>query len=539
MTEITRINLENEMDLILAHKQSMKLAELAGLSLSAQTIFATAVSELLRSAISNGNDTILLLLVSDKKERQKFITALVQDKRANYAILKDDGYNYAKKLVPGITATSNDKGTTTEISYRLPNATRIDDVMVEKWQIQLNSDPAISPYEEIKRKNRQLVEMAEKLSASEQQYKTLTNSLPIIIFSLDNDNKIIYANDWLGEYTGKTIEELNEDGWSSVVHPEDLDDINTNFGGTAGRSKLAKTQARRLKLAGTEEHRWHTGMSIPIIDDKEQVQYRNVYMVDIHAQKMIEEALNDNKQLRELSSQLEEKLDLLDRSNQKLEQFAYIASHDLQEPLRKISFYCDVLNTKYAQAIPPEASVFFNNLITASQRMKILVQDILAYSTVRKDVFTQVDLNELAREILQDLEISINEKQAQVTMSNLPIVEASPGQLKQLFENIISNALKFSKPGEKPFITIEADVKDSKVFLSFTDNGIGFEEKYGNKIFDLFQRLHPRESYSGTGIGLAICKKIAEMHNGTITVKSQPGIGTSFLIVLPVTQAQK
>lgn len=533
MNEIAKVGLENEMDLILAHKQTMRLAELTGLPLSAQTILATAVSEVARTALGIENEANLTLYVSDKRDKLKYLTAVLEDKRTGYSASNDEGYKYAKKLIHHINTAVNNGTNRIELHYRLPVGLRIDDFSVEKWRINLNSDPAISPYEEIKRKNRQLIEMAERLRESEQQYKLLTDSLPIMIFTMTNDGHLIYMNKWLQDYTGQTKEQINHSKWRNIVHPDDFDEIWRNWDANVGASHAKMTPERRLKNAVTGEYRWHTGVSIAIKKEDGTVKHWNSFMVDIHAQKMVEATLKDNRQLQEIRTELEEKVVLLNQSNQQLEQFAYITSHDLQEPLRKISFYSDYLSRKYEHHIPAEGLVFFNNLINSTARMKALIQDVLAYSTVRKDEFVLLDLNYIAREAVQDLEISIQEKNATITLGKLPFIQGNARQLKQLFENILSNSLKFSKTDQAPIVSISATETNEAVQLSFTDNGIGFEQKYINKLFDIFQRLHGREKYAGTGIGLAICKKIVNLHGGEITASSNPGNGATFVVILP------
>ncbi len=536
MNEITKVILDNEMDLILAHKQSMKLAELAGLSLGAQTTFATAVSEVSRNAIGTGNAACITLHVSDKKEKLKFITAVLEDKRKDFSEAKDEGYKYAKRLVQNISATTDGGTNRIEMHYRLPMHFRVDDILVEKWRTILNTDPDISPYEEIKRKNLQLIEMADRLRNSEQQYRTLTDSLPIMIFSMTTEGIITYANQWLFEYSGETVEEINNNKWKNIVHPDDFGTAWDNMAAAVVKPVGVITPESRLKHAATGEYRWHTGVMIAMKDDAGVVNSWNTFMVDIHAQKLIEDTLKDNRQLKEIHAELEEKIDLLNKSNHQLEQFAYVASHDLQEPLRKISFYSDFLNKKYGPAMPEEATFFFNNLINSTERMKALIQDVLAYSTVRKDVVGPVSLDDVLSETLQDLEISIKEKKAEIEINELPVIDGNARQLKQLFENLVSNSLKFSRPGIIPVISISATVTEDNVMLSFKDNGIGFEDQYISRMFDLFQRLHTRDKYAGTGIGLAICKKIADLHNGSISANGVPNGGATFQVTLPLYQ---
>ena len=240
----------------------------------------------------------------------------------------------------------------------------------------------------------------------------------------------------------------------------------------------------------------------------------------------------------------------LQRSNTELQQYAYIASHDLQEPLRKILTFSRIVTERYLDQMP-EAASYMNRVIAASERMRRLINDLLNYSRLTEVLqFKRTDLNEVLRETLSDLELTIKEKDASFTIDNLPAAEVVQLQLKQVFQNIISNALKFSRPGKPPQIKIQSELVDEKSFtspptaagkyfrLTISDNGIGFEEQYLDKIFTLFQRLHGKDEYSGTGIGLAIVKKIVDKHNGILTARSGEGEGASFIMVLPLKQSQ-
>jgi len=535
MNEITTIALENEMDLILAHKQSLRLAELTGLSLPAQTTFATAVSEISRYAFGENNEAYIKLCVSEKRDKIRYVTAVLEDKRPGYETHLDEGYAYARRLVTSIRYSHSEGLNRIELHYRLPQTARIDDLLVEQWRIQLNTDPAVSPYEEIKRKNRHLAELAGRLRDSEEQYKILTDSLPIMIFTLDKEwQRVLYANQWLMDYTGKPADEIGRDSWREIIHPDDMETLAAAAPENTDQPQRMITVECRIRYHDSGAYRWHTGVASPILDKNGALLCWNTFMVDIHAQKMVEQTLKDNRQLKEIRAELEEKITLLDRSNQQLEQFANITSHDLQEPLRKISFYSDYLRTRFGDQLPAEATGFFDKLINATDRMKMLIQDILAYSTVSPAEFVRVDLDQLAAESLSDLEITIRESGAQIALKPLPVIEGNRRQLRQLFDNLLSNAIKFSHSHQHPEITVSALTAGNEVQLIFSDNGIGFEEQYVDKMFELFQRLHTRDKYSGTGIGLAICKKIAELHKGKITASGAPGTGATFTVTLPL-----
>ena len=255
----------------------------------------------------------------------------------------------------------------------------------------------------------------------------------------------------------------------------------------------------------------------------------------------------------------------LARSNAELEQFAFVASHDLQEPLRKIQAFGDRLKTRCDAVDLGDGRTYLDRMQNAAARMRTLIDDLLTFSRVisRTQPFAEVDLGTVAREVLADLEVQIERSGATVEVGELPVIEADPMHMRQLFQNLAGNALKFHEPKAKPVVKIAARITDIKFELSETaimrrrafsadksvteqwceltvqDNGIGFDEQYLDRIFAVFQRLHGRHEYEGTGIGLAVCRRIVDRHNGTITAKSKPGTGATFFVQLPVRQARK
>lgn len=227
----------------------------------------------------------------------------------------------------------------------------------------------------------------------------------------------------------------------------------------------------------------------------------------------------------------------LERSNRELEEFAYVSSHDLQEPLRKIQTFGSRIEEMEAEHLSKKGKDYLSRMLSASLRMQGLINDLLSFSRVsaKSKVFKLVDLNQIMKDVLSDLEILIQETQARIVVKPLPAIEADPTQMRQLFQNLISNAIKF-KGDSPPVVTIEANEiqateEQALVELSFSDNGIGFEEKYLDRIFQIFQRLEGRK-FDGSGIGLAVCKRIANKHGGTITAKSAPGKGATFFVTL-------
>ncbi|HUM46671.1 MAG TPA: CHASE3 domain-containing protein [Chitinophagales bacterium] len=261
--------------------------------------------------------------------------------------------------------------------------------------------------------------------------------------------------------------------------------------------------------------------------------------------------VEDITQSKRAEIALENNVLALKRSNAELEQFAYVASHDLQEPLRKILTFIDRIKSKSEATLNENSLNYLQRISNAAMRMRVLINDLLSYSRMTNIQFEilPVNLNELIADILNDLEVLIQQKSARVSYQGLPSIQGMKIQLQQLFQNLIINSLKFSVEDRPPEITIRSEFvtdpdevpemgKGKKRYcrIEFTDNGIGFDEKYEEKIFQIFQRLHGRTEYEGTGIGLAICKKIVENHKGTIIAKGYPGEGATFIITLPVKQ---
>lgn len=231
----------------------------------------------------------------------------------------------------------------------------------------------------------------------------------------------------------------------------------------------------------------------------------------------------------------------LEMSNRELQDFASVAAHDLQEPLRKIQSFSDRLQAKAREALNEDSRDYLDRILNSAARMQTLINDLLTYSrvTTKAQPFKLVDLSETVSGIVSDLEIRLEQSQGRVEYASLPKLHADETQMRQLFQNLISNALKFHRPGVPPVVkltSMEVDLPHSggKGYeIRVEDNGIGFEEKYLDRIFTIFQRLHGRFEYEGTGIGLAICRKIVDRHGGLITAKSAPGQGSTFVVVLP------
>jgi len=251
-------------------------------------------------------------------------------------------------------------------------------------------------------------------------------------------------------------------------------------------------------------------------------------------------AIEDITERRFTESRLAEQHRELQRSNAALDEFASVASHDLQEPVRKILSFGDLLNTSAGPLLAGPAKEYLERMLGAAARMRSLIRDLLLYSQVTTSVqpFVSTDLARIASEVIADLETAIAESGGRVEVGELPVIAADPLQMRQLLQNLLGNALKYRRSDTPPVVRLSCASRDDPYrTITVTDNGIGFNEKHAGKIFGMFVRLHGRAEYEGSGIGLAICRKIVERHGGTIAATSTLGEGATFTVTLPVTQA--
>jgi PAS domain S-box-containing protein len=543
MKEIVRVNLENEMDLILAHKRAMKLCELTGFSLLNQTSIATAVSEIARCAIEYGQKAEMILSI-ESLAGKKHLKTVIRDS-VDFTPRSTDACTYARRLVNDVEIVKGAKETQVILRQQLSFAGTLTDTRIESFVNYFKNEPPLSAYDELRRKNLLLQDLAEKLRESEHDYRTLTDTLPIMMFSVNNRGMISYTNRWLTEFLGTVPKEFSSTGWQNFVHPSDYNSFVKELQ-TAVQRQTSLNGQYRFREKSTGNFLWHIFSVIPLKNDKEVITNWIGFIADIHAQKLVEQALKDNRQLKEIQQQLvhnqeelQRKIIELNRSNYELEQFAHLASHDLQEPLRKLFFYSDAIKQRYHHLVDESGQNMLNNMTSAASRMKELISDLLNYSQLQQQKlqFEEVDLNLIMQEIVRDLDLPIREKNAVVEIAVLPVVTGNPLRLRQLFSNLISNSLKYSRKDVPPHIEVGLLPVNGQVSISVKDNGIGFEDQYKEKIFELFERLHTRDKFPGTGIGLSICKRITELHHGTISARSEPNEYSIFEVTLPLTQA--
>src|SRR5579883_751419 len=336
------------------------------------------------------------------------------------------------------------------------------------------------------------------------------------------------------------------ENWAKRLHPDDIQRTAENIATAIAGGPPYNAEFRVIWPDGTIH--WLLGKGEISAYDAEGKPLKMIGVnIDITERKQAEQDLQElNAHLESLVTQRTETLNQLNielrRSNQELQDFAYVASHDLQEPLRKIQAFGNLLEEEYGETLGGGRS-YIQRMRNAASRMRVLIDDLLTFSrvTTRALPFSPVDLATIMRDVLDDLEPRLKSTHGTIEVGELPTVEADPRQMYQMFQNLLSNALKFHRPGIPPIVKVtvsnqtNTETGEAYYLIQIEDNGIGFEEKYLDRIFTVFQRLHGKDEYEGTGIGLAVVRKIVERHGGTVTARSSVGQGATFLVTLPVT----
>ncbi len=281
------------------------------------------------------------------------------------------------------------------------------------------------------------------------------------------------------------------------------------------------------------------------------VQEQKLLAINKSLENEIHERIVSEEKVKELNKRLLENIDHLESANKDLDRFAFMSSHDLQEPLRKIRTFTDLLYSKYQDIFDDDAKRYITRVQKSAERMQALIKDILEFSKVSSDhnKFVKTDLNEVVEDVLADIETEVLERKAKINIQRLPELSVNPGLMRPLFSNLIGNAIKYRKKDVDPVINIYAESNGQQLPLNgdqssppgkkfcriyFEDNGIGFDQKYATQIFDMFIRLHGNSEYEGTGIGLALCKQIVDKHDGYISVLSKENTGSTFIVSLPM-----
>lgn len=388
---------------------------------------------------------------------------------------------------------------------------------------------------ELKNRELEVVKISSELTATTTHLDTALNNMVQGLCMFDADQRLILCNRQYLEMYGFTPEKIKPGMLLS-----DIMKYSISLGNYRDEDAEAALKTRhnpnRLAHRSTIKQYLRDGrvmavMNQPMVGGGSIATYQDITRLERHEERL--RAYNDK----------------LARSNKELQEFAYVASHDLQEPLRKIEAFGDRLVKKHGECLPDEGKMFVERMQNASFRMRELINDLLGYSRVTTNAkpFEKVSLCDVIDGVRSDLQIQLQEGSGTVELGELPTLDADPIQMRQLFQNLISNALKFRKPDLNPIVSVTAEEHSVKSNskgqvrywrIKVADNGIGFENQYKDQIFTIFRRLHGRLEYGGTGIGLATCRKIVERHNGTIDADGTPDVGATFIIDLPVEQEE-
>ena len=352
------------------------------------------------------------------------------------------------------------------------------------------------------------------LKEERERFRFMAESMPQKIFTARPDGYTDYLNRQWMEYTGLPVEQMLGEGWTQIIHPDDVGE-NIELWRHTMETGEALHFEHRFRGAGGK-YRWHLTRAHAMRDSAGKIVMWIGSSTDIHEQKEKEEALR--------------------RANDDLQQFAYSASHDLREPIRNVAVYSELVANRYRDLVDSEGKMFLGFLVEGARRLAMLVNDLLAYTSAGTaelpEVQSQVDANSVLRYSLASLAEAIRESGAEVTSDPLPKVFMGEAHLQQVLQNLIGNGLKY-RDRNPPRIHVSAARHSADWCFSVQDNGIGIDPQYKEKIFGVFKRLHHDRQYGGTGIGLAICKRVVERYHGRIWVESEPGQGATFYFTVP------
>ena len=380
-----------------------------------------------------------------------------------------------------------------------------------------------------------------KIEESQKELNELANAVPQLVWVANSNGDVLYYNERVSEFSGA---QKNNDGkwqWEGLVHPDDLRATDRAWEESIKKGIEYQVE-HRIKMKNGE-YRWFLSRAVPHKDENGNIIKWFGTATDIHSS--MEHASILEQEVQNRTQELSELNVILKQSNNELQQFAHVASHDLKEPLRKIKTFAGRLKDDRQSSFSDSGKLYIDKINSATDRMGLMIEGVLNYSmlSAAHQKIEKVNLNETIKSIESDLEIIIGQKAARIKVKHLPTVEGASILLYQLFYNLINNSLKFSKPGEASVIQISsANVqKNDTEFAEITisDNGIGFEQEFAERIFETFLRLNSKDMFEGTGLGLSLCKRIAERHGGFIKAFGEPDKGATFVTYLPLKQENR
>ena len=516
-----------------------------------QSPFAFAVLKGEEMVIALANDSLKEMWGKGKEIEGKPLLVVMPE-------IKDQGfYEFLKGVyTTGIPYTAR------EMQVRLFRHGKIEDVYFNfVYQPYREADETISGVTVIAIEVTVEAEYNKRLKESEEKFKQLSDLLPNKVSQADADGNFFFFNrKWLN-YTGLSIDELKIKVWDKVVYPDELNEVLKRWKSSIKTGEVFEMEFRLLNKEG--EYRWNLSRATAIKDEDNKVikwlctstEIQKQVEQRIELEKAVEKRTSElqaaNKELVFESKEKENRALELIHANKELEAFAYISSHDLQEPLRKIQTFAGRILDKEYQNLSDHGKNYFHRMQNAAERMQTLIQDLLAFSRLSTSdrKFQNTDLKTIIEEVKLEFKEAIEEKKALIEVNEICEVHIIPFQFRQLMHNLIGNALKFSNPNIPPHIVISSvniaysklnienlPIRKEYCHISISDNGIGFEKEFAEKIFEVFQKLHGKDEYAGTGIGLAIVKKIIENHGGIITATSKLNEGATFDIYIPTSQ---
>ena len=388
------------------------------------------------------------------------------------------------------------------------------------------------------------IEAEQRIKESEERFRTMAESADVMIAVGDDTGNAVYFNHAWQEFTGRPIQSLLAYGWTDMLHELDRDNFVETYQHHFAERSAFNSEIRILNRENM--YRWIEIKAIPRISPDGTFAGFISTGIDITDRKETEQRLE--QVVKDRTRELKDSNNDLQKSNAELAQFAYIASHDLQEPLRKITTFSQMLNNSMGNSLDEKSQNYLHKINTSITRMNTLIKDVLNYSELveERSLFKQVSLTAILEGVIHDYDLLIEQKNAEINFSGLPEITAIPLQMSQLFGNLVGNALKFGRKDRRPRIEIVAgealpetirelrlNPSQKYTWVRFSDNGIGFKPEFADKIFHIFQRLHRKSEYEGTGIGLAMCKKIVLNHQGAINADGSSENGAIFNIYLP------
>jgi PAS domain S-box-containing protein len=395
----------------------------------------------------------------------------------------------------------------------------------------------------------------EELRESEERYRSIGELIPFGVWTTDAQGQATYISPSFCELVGKSMDDIIKFGWIDTLHPDDREPTIRDW--TKNIEKYVFWDYTHRVMGVDGKYHYVLARGVPLKGKDGKITGWAGVNIDITESKQMEEELREARdnledQVEERTAEIEEAYQIvkenefrltetiaeLERSNKELESFAYITSHDLQEPLRTIASFTQLLGRRYKNKLDKDADEFMEYIVNASIQMKQMIQGLLEYSRIDNagKEFVKTDMNANVEKAIFNLKSAINKFNAEITHTYLPTVNADPVQMTRVLQNLIGNAIKFKKPEEPPkiHISVRTDKERQEWVFLVSDNGIGMEKQYTGKIFEVFKRLHTINEYEGTGIGLAIVKRVIYRHGGCIWVESELGIGSTFYFTLPI-----